>query len=66
MKIFRTRRYQNQLISILKYIAKDYISASEKFYKDLDEQIRNLTLYPFKYRQSFYSDDKYLTNRNTN
>jgi plasmid stabilization system protein ParE len=66
MKIFRTRRYQNQLISILKYIAKDNISASEKFYKDLDEQIRNLTLYPFKYRQSFYSDDKYLTNRNTN
>ena len=66
MKIFRTRRIQNQLISILKYIAKDNISASEKFYKDLDEQIRNLTLYPFKYRQSFYSDDKYLTNRNTN
>ena len=58
MKIFRTRRYQNQLLTILKYIAKDKISASENFYKNLDIQIEMLIENPFQYRQSFYSDDK--------
>ena len=58
MQIFRTRLYKTQLLRILEQIAKDKISASEKFYTDLDKQINDLTHHPLKYRQSFYSDDK--------
>jgi len=58
MKIYRTKLYTNQLLRILTHIAKDKISASEKFYEDLDTQIENLVDFPFKYRPSFYSDDE--------
>ena len=58
MQIFRTRLYKTQLLRILKHIAKDKISASEKFHTDLEKQISNLTRSPFKFRQSFYSDDE--------
>ncbi len=58
MKIFRTRLYKTQLLKILLHIAKDKISASEKFHKHLNEQISNLVYSPLKYRQSFYSDDE--------
>ena len=58
MRIFRTRYYKSQLVSILRHIAKDKISASENFSDDLDKQIENLIHFPFKYPQSFYSDDE--------
>ncbi|MGM0519704.1 MAG: type II toxin-antitoxin system RelE/ParE family toxin, partial [Campylobacterota bacterium] len=58
MQIFRTRLYKTQLLRILKHIAKDKISASEKFHTDLEKQINNLTHSPYKCRQSFYSDDE--------
>jgi len=58
MQIFRTRLYKTQLSSILRYIAKDKISASENFHNDLNEQIENLVKSPFRCRQSFYSDDE--------
>ena len=58
MKIFRTRLYKTQLLRILKHIAQDKVSASEAFYNDLDKQIENLTNFPFKNRQSFYSNDE--------
>ena len=37
MQIFRTRLYKTQLLRILKHIAKDKISASEKFHTDLEQ-----------------------------
>lgn len=58
MRVFRTRLYKTQLLRILKHIAKDKISASEKFYTDLDKQINNLIYSPLKCRQSLYSDDE--------
>ena len=57
MKIFRTRLYKTQLLKILAHIAKDKVSASEKFYTNLDKQINDLVHSPLKCRQSFYSDD---------
>jgi len=60
MKIFRTSRYKNQLINILKHIAKDKISASINFHEKLDEYIAYLPEDPLKYRQSFYSEDEYV------
>ena len=58
MQIFRTRLYKTQLLHILRYIAKDKVSASEKFHTNLDKQINDLIDNPLKYRQSFYSDDE--------
>ena len=58
MQIFKTRLYKTQLLTILKYISEDKISASENFHNDLNEQIDNLINSPLKCRQSFYSDDK--------
>lgn len=58
MQIFRTRLYKTQLLRILQHIAKDKISASENFHRDLYEQIANLIHSPLKYRQSFYLDDE--------
>ena len=58
MQIVRTRLYKTQLVSILTYIAKDKISASENFYKELDKQIDLLLDKPYKYKQSYYSTDE--------
>jgi plasmid stabilization system protein ParE len=58
MIIIRTKKYQKELLIILKHIANDKITASRKFKKDLNEQIDNIPHFPYKYRQSFYSDDE--------
>ncbi len=58
MQIFKTRLYKTQLLTILKHISEDKISASENFHTDLNEQIDNLINSPLKCRQSFYSDDE--------
>lgn len=58
MQIFKTRLYKTQLLTILKHISEDKISASENFYNDLNIQIENLINLPLKCRQSFYSDDE--------
>jgi plasmid stabilization system protein ParE len=58
MLVKRTRKYQTNFLHILKYIAKDKISASENFKNELDELINNLPNFPHKYRESLYSDDK--------
>ncbi|MFA7083688.1 MAG: hypothetical protein WC141_04030 [Arcobacteraceae bacterium] len=53
MQIFRTRLYKTQLPKILRHIAKDKISASEKFYADLDKQINNLIFSPLNILKIF-------------
>ena len=58
MIIIRTEEYQTELIAILKYIAKDKITASRKFKKDLNIQISKIPEFPYKYRESFYFEDE--------
>lgn len=58
MLIQRTEEYQKELLTILKYIANDKISASKKFKKDLNEQIAKILDFPYKYRKSIYFDDE--------
>ena len=58
MKIIRTRNFLNKLKNILTYIAKDKISAAKQFRKDLNEKIKNLTYFPYKYRKSYYFNDE--------
>ena len=58
MQIKRSSKYNSNLFKILDYIAKDKISASENFLKELDKLINNLQNFPFKFRQSVYFDNK--------
>jgi plasmid stabilization system protein ParE len=58
MQIKRSRKFLNQLLNILEYIAQDKLSASKKFKKELDLEIDSLTNFPFKYRKSRYFDDE--------
>jgi len=57
MQIFKLRRYKNQLTTILKYIAKDKITASENFYNNLNKVINEIPNFPYKYRKSIYFND---------
>jgi len=58
MKIIRSRKFLNKLKNILAYIAKDKISAAKQFRKDLNEKIKNLIYFPYKYRKSYYFNDE--------
>jgi len=58
MEIIRSRKYQIRLLSILQHIAKDKVSASRNFQKELDKSLRNIPSFPYKHRQSIYFDDK--------
>jgi len=57
MKIIRSRKYQINLLVTLHHIAKDKISASKNFQKELDKLIKNIPNFPYKYRQSIYFSD---------
>ena len=58
MQIKLDKKFEINFNSILDYIAKDKLSASKKFRKDLFEQIKNLPNYPYKFRKSFYFNDE--------
>jgi len=58
MNIIRTEEYQKELLAILRFIAKDKITASKKFKQDLNIQIDKIPTFPYKYRPSFYFDDE--------
>jgi len=58
MKIIRSRKFQINFLVTLQYIAKDKSSASKNFQKELDNLIKNIPNFPYKYRQSVYFDDK--------
>lgn len=59
MHIKLDKKFEINFNLILEYIAKDKLSASKKFRKDLFELIINLPNNPYKFRKSFYfNDDK--------
>jgi len=58
MTIKRTEKYQAELLSILRNIANDKITASKKFQTDLNKQIKNIPNFPYKHRKSIYFDDE--------
>ena len=58
MNIIRTEEYQKELLAVLKYIAKDKITASRKFKQDLNIQISKIPNFPYKHRASIYFDDE--------
>jgi plasmid stabilization system protein ParE len=58
MQIKLDKKFEINFNFILEYIAKDKLSASKKFRKDLFKQIKNLPNYPYKFRKSFYFNDE--------
>jgi plasmid stabilization system protein ParE len=59
MQIRLDKKFEINFNLILEYIAKDKLSASKKFRKDLFRQIKNLPNYPYKYRKLFYFNDEW-------
>ncbi len=57
MQIEFDSNFQENLFDILEYIAKDKLSASQKFRKELFKEIKNIPNFPYKHRKSFYFDD---------
>ena len=58
MMIIRDIRFSIQLLSILRYIAKDKKFATVDFESELNQKINDLVYFPLKYRASFYFEDK--------
>jgi len=58
MQIKLDKKFEINFNSILEYIAKDKLSASKKFRKDLFEQIKNLPHFPYKFKKSLYFENK--------
>ena len=58
MIIIRDIRFSMQLLSILKYIAKDKKSAAVDFESELNQKIKDLVYFPLRYRTSFYIEDE--------
>ena len=58
MEIIRTNFFKSQLRDISFNIAKDKISASKLFRKELNITIDNLVNSPYKFKQSIYYENK--------
>jgi len=58
MQIIYNPVFDKELIEIVNYIALDKPSASIKFALELEKLILDIPYFPFKYKPSFYFDDK--------
>ncbi len=58
MNIIQNQIFLKELKDILKYISMDKPLASLNFKDELKFKIRELPSNPYKYKQSFYFDDK--------
>ncbi|MCD4756867.1 MAG: type II toxin-antitoxin system RelE/ParE family toxin [Arcobacteraceae bacterium] len=58
MQIKLDIKFEKHFNLIFEYIAKDKLSASKKFKKELFEQIKNISNIPYKHRKSVYFNDE--------
>jgi len=58
MQIKLDIKFEKNFNLIFEYIAKDKLSASKKFKKELFEQIKNIPNFPYKHRKSIYFNDE--------
>jgi len=58
MQVELDGKFKQNFQIILEHIAKDKITASKNFKKELLKQIKNLPNFPYKYRKSFYFKDE--------
>jgi len=60
MRIETSRRFQNQLRSIVRFIALDSVEKARRFRRELTEQIRTLKQFPFRCRASIYFESELI------
>ena len=58
MQIIYKKSFENQLLHIIDYIAKDKISASISFANELEKLILLIPDNPFKYKKSIYFENE--------
>ena len=58
MQIDKAAKYKFELKQTLSYIAKDKVSAMVDFRKRLNESLKLLKDFPYKYRKSIYFDNE--------
>ncbi len=51
-------KFKKNFRVILEYIAKDKVIASVNFKKEIFELLKNISIFPYKYRKSFYFDNE--------
>ena len=58
MRIIYRREFENQLLDIINYIAKDKVDVGLNFANELEKRLSLLPANPFQCRQSVYFDNK--------
>jgi len=58
LKIEYNPTFKQNLIHIWEYIAKDSIDRANNFLNQLEHKINNLLNFPYKFRKSYYYNDK--------
>ena len=58
MQIKLDEEFETNFEIIFKYISQDKISAAKDFKKNLFKQIKNISVFPYKYRQSIYFENE--------
>ena len=58
MQINRTKKFRDEFKKIIFYIAKDKKSAAKTFKNQLNNNINNLSSFPYKYRRSIYFNNE--------
>ena len=58
MQIAKDKKYINALKNILRYISKDSKVKSRNFERSLNQHIKNIVHFPYKYRKSFYYNNE--------
>lgn len=58
MQIIRSQKFKEEFVSILEYIAKDKLTSALQFRKKLNESLKSISNFAFKYRKSLYFNDE--------
>jgi plasmid stabilization system protein ParE len=57
MQVKLDEEFEANFEIIFRYISQDKMSAAKEFKKDLFEQIKNIPIFPYKYRRSIYFEN---------
>ena len=58
MKIKYTTLAKQNLLDIKNYIKQDNLTIANKFLQKMKKSIENITIFPYKYRKSYYYDNE--------
>ena len=58
MQIKLDKEFETNFEIIFRHISQDKVPAAKDFKKNLFKQIKNIPIFPYKYRQSIYFEDE--------